>query len=187
MVRASRIVARVCSSTGSTGPAPSTYTVKSGDRLKDIALKFGVKWEDIASLNNIRDPNLIFIGQVLKLPSGATTTTTASAGTVPAGKASLYAVRNGDTLAAIAGTFGTTIERLMQINSISNQNLLFVGQLIKLPAEATRLPDKVVHTVKAGDTLSLLSRTYGASIAAIMNANGLTNDSLFPGQTLVIP
>jgi hypothetical protein len=51
---------------------PKTYTVKSGDTLQSIAAKiYGTskKWSDIASANNLRDPNRLKPGQVLKLPS----------------------------------------------------------------------------------------------------------------------
>lgn len=44
-----------------------TYTVKKGDVLSRIGRKYGVRWQDIAALNNIPNPNLIYPGQVLKL------------------------------------------------------------------------------------------------------------------------
>jgi LysM repeat protein len=61
----------------------STYTVRAGEDLAAIARKFGLSWTDIASFNNIADPNLIYAGMVLKIPSGSVTiaanTTTAAA------------------------------------------------------------------------------------------------------------
>ena len=66
-------------------PTPSTettYTVQKGDCLSSIANKFGVKWQDIATLNNIPGPNyVIYPGQVLKIPTNSTTPTTTT-GTV---------------------------------------------------------------------------------------------------------
>ena len=58
---------------GSTAATPSkpsgtTYTVKAGDTLSAIGKRFGVNWKDIASLNNIKNPNLIYPGQVFKIP-----------------------------------------------------------------------------------------------------------------------
>ena len=53
--------------TGS-GPDTKTYTVVSGDTLSSIAQKFGTTVEDLCALNNISDPNLIYVGQVLILP-----------------------------------------------------------------------------------------------------------------------
>ena len=52
-------------------PKSTTYTVKSGDTLWDIAQKnlgSGARYPEIASLNGLSNPNLIKVGQVLKLP-----------------------------------------------------------------------------------------------------------------------
>ncbi len=52
-------------------PAPSgdttTYTVVPGDTLANIARRFGTTYQAIAALNNIANPNLIFVGQVLTI------------------------------------------------------------------------------------------------------------------------
>lgn len=63
--------------TGDTGgdtPAPTggTYTVQPGDTLGAIARNFGTSFQVLAQLNNIANPNLIFVGQVLNLPDGTT-------------------------------------------------------------------------------------------------------------------
>lgn len=59
-------------STPSTGSSSSTYTVKAGDTLSGIGSKTGVKWETIASLNGIKAPYVIDVGQVLKLKAAPT-------------------------------------------------------------------------------------------------------------------
>lgn len=46
-----------------------TYVVKAGDILWKIGVKFGVKWEEIAKYNNLKNPNLIFPGQKLIIPA----------------------------------------------------------------------------------------------------------------------
>lgn len=58
-----------------------TYTVKSGDTLSKIGTSLKVKWEDIANLNGIKSPYTIKVGQVLKIPS--TTTSTSSGKNIP--------------------------------------------------------------------------------------------------------
>lgn len=52
-----------------TEPALREYTVVKGDTLSAIGKKFGVKWRDIAELNNVSNPDLIFPGQVFKIPN----------------------------------------------------------------------------------------------------------------------
>lgn len=52
-----------------TEPALREYTVVKGDTLSGIGKRFGVKWRDIAELNNVTNPDLIFPGQVFKIPN----------------------------------------------------------------------------------------------------------------------
>ncbi|WP_338602913.1 GH25 family lysozyme [Saccharopolyspora sp. SCSIO 74807] len=49
-------------------PAPETYVVQPGDTLSDIGNKVGVPWQTVAQANGITDPNLIYVGQVLRIP-----------------------------------------------------------------------------------------------------------------------
>ena len=53
-----------------------THTVRQGERLFAIGALYGVRWQDIASLNGLEEPGLIFAGQVLCLPPGARAPTT---------------------------------------------------------------------------------------------------------------
>lgn len=46
-----------------------TYTVKRGDTLSEIGQKFGVNWREIAKLNKLDNPDLIFPGQEFKIPN----------------------------------------------------------------------------------------------------------------------
>ena len=50
-------------------PTPFTYTVKSGDTISSIALKFGVSMDDLQAANPEISPNAMSIGQVIKIPS----------------------------------------------------------------------------------------------------------------------
>ena len=75
--------ATTASTTTTTAPAASTttgtpqeYVVQKGDTLSKIGQKFGVQWKDIASLNQIKNVNLIRVGQKLKIPGKTQTTST---------------------------------------------------------------------------------------------------------------
>ena len=50
-------------------PTPFTYTVRSGDTISSIALKFGVSMDDLQAANPEISPNTMSIGQVIKIPS----------------------------------------------------------------------------------------------------------------------
>lgn len=101
-------------------PAASTYTVRSGDTLSSIAAKFGTSYQTLASLNGISNPNLIFAGQVLRVNGSANT------GSV------YYTVRPGDNLSAIASRYGTSYQSISALNGLSNPNLIFAGQTLKI-------------------------------------------------------
>ena len=103
-------------------PAADTYTVRAGDTLWAIAKQYGTTVGALASLNHIANPNLIYPGQVLSLPRGA----------APAERT--YTVRWGDTLWAVARRYGTTVGALAGLNHIANPNLIYPGQVLRLPA-----------------------------------------------------
>lgn len=123
-----------------TTPPPgqvTTYTVQRGDTLGRIATRFATTIQAIAQLNGITNPNLIFVGQVLRIPGGGVTPpdggTPPPVTTVPPGQVTNYTVQPGDTLARIAARFGTTIQAIAQLNGISNPNLIYVGQVLRIP------------------------------------------------------
>ena len=62
----------------------STYKVQKGDTLSAIGREYGVSYQDIAKANNIKNPDLIYAGQTLKIP-GQKATGTATTGTTGAG------------------------------------------------------------------------------------------------------
>lgn len=100
-----------------------TYTVKSGDTLSSIASKYGTTYQKLAEYNNISNPNIISVGQVIKIPS--TNNSQLS-------NKEYYTVKNGDNLSSIAKRYGTTVNQLVSWNNISNANLIYVGQKLRV-------------------------------------------------------
>lgn len=101
-----------------TPPPSNTYTVKSGDTLSSIASKYSTTWQHLQAINGLSNPNLIFPGQVLRVTGEPVSKT--------------YVVRSGDTLSGIAGKFGTSWQHLQAINGLSNPNLIFPGQVLRV-------------------------------------------------------
>ncbi|MFT9273891.1 MAG: LysM domain-containing protein, partial [Liquorilactobacillus nagelii] len=84
------------------------------------------------------NPNVIYVGQVLKLSANSTSTSsnkTSSSSTTAA--SGTYTVKSGDSLSGIASSHGTTVSSLASLNNISNTNLIYVGQVLKLSANST--------------------------------------------------
>ncbi len=126
----------------------NTYTVQPGDNLYRIALKFGTTVAAIQQANGIANGNLIFVGQVLQIPTGSApvppTSVPGSATAVPqqppSGQTGAYVVQPGDTLGKIAARFGTTVAAIAQANNIVNVNLIFVGQVLQISGAPAQQP-----------------------------------------------
>ena len=110
----------------------TTYVVRWGDTLFRIARQFGTTVQAIAAANGIVNPNLIYAGSTLRIPTGPVTPGTATPPPDP-GQVTEYVVVRGDTLFRIAQRFGTTVQAIVAINAIPNPNLIYVGQRIKIP------------------------------------------------------
>jgi membrane-bound lytic murein transglycosylase D len=103
----------------------STYTVKSGDNLTEIADKFGVTVSDIKEWNDLSS-DVIKEGQVLKLYSTKESTKKKEKET---SKTEYYTVKKGDTLAKIAEKHNVSISDLKKWNKLTDDNII-IGQKI---------------------------------------------------------
>lgn len=95
-----------------------------------------------------------------------------------------YVVQPGDSLWIIAQRYGTTVDAIKRLNGLSG-DMLNIGQVLKIPTG--QAPGYIEYTVRAGDTLWLLSRRYNTTVDAIKQLNGLSSDMLSIGQVLKIP
>lgn len=156
-------------------PIGTTYTVVKGDTLSGIAARFGTTYQYLAEVNGISNPNVINVGQVLKVPNAGNTQPTPSA--------TQYTVQKGDTLSGIASKYGTTYQVLAQINGIANPNVISVGQVLTIPTKGAAT--STVYTVQRGDTLSGIAAKYGTTYAALAQRNGISNPNvIFVGQQI---
>ena len=103
---------------------PTTYTVASGDSLWSIANRFGVTVNDLKAANGLTS-NLLSVGQVLIIPTVESNTPVNPSYTT-------YTVQPGDSLWSIANRFGTTVNTIKNVNSLTS-NLLSIGQVLKIP------------------------------------------------------
>ena len=112
------------------------YYVQAGDTLFNIANRFGVTMQVIAQRNNILNPNLLYIGQLLFIPSTNTPpppSPTATPAPPDTGENTTYTVQSGDTLFRIALRFNTTVPAIVAVNGLTNANLIYVGQVLIIP------------------------------------------------------
>lgn len=115
-----------------------------------------------------------------------------------------YTVKLGDTCGSIAFAFNVSIQSIVLQNDLPANCTLVEGQRILIPQPtptSTPLPtatlnpaeqteaacEKVEYTVQENDTLSAIALNYNVPMAAIREYNGLVNDVVRFGQTLIIP
>lgn len=196
---------------------PPVYTVQSGDHLMKIARQLELDWVEIAELNNLVWPYLLYPGQQLKLPGG-------SAGTTPVGttpqptqappggegnsgsggtNAETYTVQAGEHLMQIARKLQLSWTAIAQLNQLSSPYVLQPGQVLTLPGSDAGPPPPPVsgqpsetqpHTsgetyvVQQGEFLYLLAQRFGVNWQVLASYNQIGYPyQIYPGQVLKIP
>ena len=164
---------------------PATHTVAAGENLYRIGLRYGISWMAIANANNLTNPNILTVGQVLNLPGASTPTPTP---TPSPQTETTYIVQAGDNLYRIGLRFGISWVQIAEANGLVNPNMIKVGNELKIPVNTPGPAPQFSHVVKQGETLFLISLQYGVAWPAIAEANNLASPYvIYVGQTLVIP
>ncbi|QIO06425.1 lytic transglycosylase [Acinetobacter shaoyimingii] len=177
---------------------PESYTVKSGDNLTSVATKYNLTSSQLAELNGLRVSSGLMVGQKLKLVGEPETKTSSKAKTKNESK-DIYVVSSGDTLASIARKYNLQLSYLAELNGLSRNANVYVGQKLKIDGDlpsksqssATTRPNAKnteSYTVKSGESLNVIANRIGVSTKDLAELNGLTARSgLQRGQTIVIP
>ncbi|MCR2821570.1 LysM peptidoglycan-binding domain-containing protein [Lederbergia panacisoli] len=139
------------------------YVVKRGDTLWSIGNQYGGTAQQIATANQLPNPNKLLVGQSLVIPIGATQ----------------HVVRSGETLWQIAQKYGVPIQSIIQMNHLTNASMLNVGIELIIPAKT--------YVVQAGDTLGNLAQRFGTTVREIMRTNHLSQPNILIGTRLTIP
>lgn len=122
------------------GPA-QYHTIQRGENLAAIARRYGLEPAELASMNGIINPNLIYAGQEL-IVSGSPDNAPAAAPAPEAAPAvSSYVVQPGDHLASIADRLGISWMSIAQANNLSNADHIEVGQTLIVPSADTIVND----------------------------------------------
>ena len=182
----------------------TTYTVKRGDTLSNIASRAGVSWREIAEWNQIDASANLLSGSTLYLYDAKTIEPLSTANNAAASQPDSYVVKSGDTLIGTANRFGLSVTQLASYNNLSSRADLLRGQKLWLipgkvtapkttPAAPSTKPSQSSsatknYRVKAGDGLIALSRQFNVSTDTLASLNGInTKSSLYVGQTLKVP
>lgn len=208
-------VGRVLQLPATGGPSIFTreHIVQPGQTLRAIAEMYGTTWENLASVNNLANPNFLQVGQSLIVPAfGAPATTPTPVPTQqpapvvtpvpttapPQTTLRTYVVRVGDNPSLIADRFGVTLSSLIDLNNLRGNLPIFAGDVLLIPptggtvgtvpATSQGATAPGTHVVQPGETLFSIAQRYGRNIYDIAARNGLLNlNTIYIGQSLAIP
>jgi LysM repeat protein len=191
------IVLLVLLSASATAAAGGIHVVQRGENLSRISARYGVSINSLMQVNSIRDPNRIFIGQRLTIPSsssssgGTVRVATASSASVSSG-CPVHRVAFGDTLSAIAARYGTTVAGIQRANSLRG-TIIWPAMRLKIPCASSAvrvLPCSLTngrYLIRPGDTLLQIALRCNTTVAALRAANGLSSDLIRAGAWLTMP
>ena len=167
----------------------STITVREGDTLSDIADRAGISVNRLMRLNGISDPNKLSIGQRLVVGGGGYASQAAAPKPLPTAP---YTVKKGETVSELAERFGTTTNRLLQLNNISDPKLLVAGTRIAIPGKpssrtanspAASTSKTSEHVVASGESLSHIADRYNTSVDRLVAINKISDPNLVVAGT----
>jgi peptidoglycan endopeptidase LytE len=169
------------------GNGYGTYIVEPGDTLKTIADRYGTTMANLASMNSLYNYDLIYVGQVLRVPNGNVNAYTPPVSyPAPVQQAApvstgTYVVTWGDTLRKIADRLNINVNDLIAVNpQLWNPNLIFIGQVINIPASASD------YTIQNGDTLKTIAWRFGTTLSNLLALNPQiwNADWIYAGQVI---
>ena len=149
--------------------APVYHIVQRGETLNTIARQYGVGWQEIATLNNLANPNRILVGQQLVVMNTAAPDTAA----VPPAPAPVepvavdpvvtsppaaaaptqsvtHVVQRGEHLAAIARIYGVSWTTIASANNIVDPNHIYAGQALVIPGSDGSVPQQTYFEPTTG-------------------------------------
>jgi flagellum-specific peptidoglycan hydrolase FlgJ len=133
--------------------AVRTYNVEEGDSVRTIAQQFGVSNETIIWENDLTDPDILQVGQELRiLPFSGL----------------IHEVRPGDTVASIANGYDALVQDVIGANRLADPFIIVVGQKLAVPGGYRALPQKVV-VAPSPDTVQAPPSNDADQVAAVVS------------------
>lgn len=178
---------------------PQRHRVNKGESIGSIARKYGVSTKELMAANKMRHAGRLTLGSWLVIPQSASARSVQVASAAPSSSGS-HTVQRGETISGIADKYNVDPGALMAANHLRSAKDLLAGQKLSIPGRADAKPSappapavaaaalpSTTYTVRAGDTLSGISRRFNVDSRQLAAANNLSSDVVRVGQSLSIP
>lgn len=168
------------------------YMVQNGETIYSVAKKHNVSTNDIVRWNDLKDNNIKAGTQIIIFQKSDFVEMPKSKAIKTEFKTQEYVVLKGDNLANIAKKHNTTIDKLKELNDLSNTSLkagqtIVVSKTEVVQNEKSKKLREKIYQVRKGDTLFSISQKFpGVTIADIKKWNNIKNENLKPGMKLKI-
>ena len=110
-----------------------TYIVQQGDILSRLAVDFNTTTQTLIDMNNLSNPDVLYVGQELRVPAGSRKTYSSSRKAPTVKKGGEYVIQKGDTLSGIAVAAGVSLNDLRSLNNIQDDKI-FAGETLSIPS-----------------------------------------------------
>jgi len=197
----SNVIASSSSKSSSGSSNFSTYRIKRGDTISEIAEKFGITTSELRRWNNIRG-NKIVAGKTLRVKGDETPNSYGDNTTTESVNMISYTIKKGDTMSDIATKYKIRNADIRRWNGLSS-NRIIAGKTLKIypnkNADETTNPEittskefksdddgTVVYVVKKGDTLGHIAEKYKIYASEIRDWNKMSGSRINVGQELII-
>jgi surface antigen len=145
--------------------ADQTVSVKSGDTLYNIASQTGSTVDDIVSANNLTNPNLIFVGQNLTIPT-SDAASQAPASDAGASTQTSYTVVAGDSLWGIATSHNMALAELLALNTnITTDTIIHPGDVLVV-ASSDYANGNSVSSSAVADNADLANQVTSSNVSS---------------------
>ena len=183
------------------------HRVEPGDTVAEIAREYHTQTHVIRELNDLPATAKLVVGDDLRVPSGVTelpakvqlAASRVDRGTRTA-RGGVHVVRRGDTLSAIARRNRMNVRTLASLNHMGVNDTLRAGQRLVVSRSGSGAAPRATaasrgsgsggggssYTVRRGDTLWDIAKRFGVSVSQIVAWNGLSGNSIKPGQKLTV-
>jgi membrane-bound lytic murein transglycosylase D len=178
----------------STPPRPAYvyHRVRPGDTLSTIARRYHTSVRKIMWANNLKRSSYIVAGKRLKIPQRGMVVTHATPRTTTREEWNRkHVVKSGDSLWIIAKRYGTTTQKIQEMNHLSTTRLR-INQVLTVPsktpvAEKSTQGGNGTYYVQRGDSPYLIARRHNIPLNRFLKINNLTpRSTIYPGQSVRI-